>query len=56
MVVNTARVCRVISIRLVRIERRIIGSVTYQNRRSPPAPSMLAASSISGGMSESAAE
>src|SRR5689334_7922453 len=56
MVVNTASVCRVISIRLVTIDRRIIGNVTYHNRRNPPAPSMDAASSTSGGMSDSAAE
>ena len=53
--VKTPRVCRVVSMRLVEIDRRIIGSVMRKNRWNVPAPSISAASVISGGTSESAA-
>ena len=56
MSVKTESVCRVISMRLVEMLRRIIGSVTRKNRFTPLAPSTSAASVISGGTSDSAAE
>src|SRR5690349_16020606 len=55
MVVNTASVCSVISMRLVTMVLRIIGRVTNHSRFKPDAPSIDAASWISGEMSESAA-
>src|SRR3954451_24669537 len=53
---NTDSVCRGISIRLVAIERRSIGSVTDTSLRTGPATQITAASSISLGPSERAAE
>ena len=53
--VKTARVCSVISIRLVAMLPRIMGRVMKASRCQPPAPSIWAASATSVGTSFSAA-